>query len=522
MHELLWSLFAYAKSAWRFRWYGLSVSVLVAVVGWIGVALMPDRFVAETRVYVDTRSQIGRVLSDQMVDSSFDQQLRFVRESLLGRPQLERLARAADLDLDVKDEEELTELVESLRTSMSINIAPVMGAYGSREGGGNIYSIVFRDRDRKTSIEVVKSLLDIFMEDSLGAQRANSEVSSTFLEDQVEDLKRRLREADQRIADFNREHAERMPGMQGGYFQRLQTETGHLERAREQLNLAESKLDSINRQLRGEAGQLGKGPEGDSSSPVETRIRAAEQALEDLRLRYTDQHPDVIALEEMLVDLKAQRDEQLRQLEAGEIAFSSSNPVMQALQIAKNETEAEVATLRADVFARDRSIKKLRGLIDELPNVEANLANLTRDYDVLNQQYQSLLSSSERDKLTRSAQQSETIQFRIIEPPNAPLDPTDPNRLALMLIVLAGSLGAGGAVAFLLSQVRPVYVDAESLTFETGIPVLGTVGRYTTLLENSSRRRDLLAFLACMVALLAAYGSMVAFEILGGGLRGVF
>lgn len=522
MHELLWSLFAYAKSAWRFRWIGLSVSILVALAGWIGVALMPDRFVAEARVYVDTSSQLGRVLADQIVDSSFDQELQFVRESLLGRPQLERLARAADLDLNVKDEQDLTELVESLRASLSINIVPVMSAYRSPQGGGNIYSIVFRDRDRQISIEVVKRLLDIFMEDTLGAQRATSEVSSSFLKDQIEDYQRRLREADQRIADFNREHAGRMPGMQGGYFQRLQSETSDLGRAREQLNLAESKLDSINRQLRGEGGQHNNSSEATASSPVETRIRAAEQALEDLRLRYTDQHPDVVALQEMLVDLKAQREQQVEELESGEVVFSSSNPVMQALQIAKNETEAEVATLRADVRARETAIKKLRGLIDELPNVEADLTNLTRDYNVLNAQYQNLLASSERDKLTRDAQRSETIQFRIIEPPNAPLNPTDPNRLFMLLAVLACSLGGGGAIAFLLSQARPVYVDAESLTFETGIPVLGTVGRYTTLLENSSQRRDLLAFLACIVALLTAYGSMVAFEILGGGLRGVF
>jgi polysaccharide chain length determinant protein (PEP-CTERM system associated) len=522
MHELLWTLVAYAKSAWRFRWIGVAVAVGVAAAGWVAVAMMPDRFVAQARVYVDTSSQIGRVLSGQIADSSFEQELQFVRESLLGRPQLERLARAADLDLEVKDEQELAALVESLRASISISIAPVMGGYRGPAGGGNIYSIEFRDRDRGISVTVVKSLLDIFMEDTLGAQRATSEVSSSFLKDQIEDYQRRLREADRRIADFNRQHAERMPGMQGGYFQRLQLETSELGRAREQLNLAASKLESINRQLRGEAGQPVVDSEASPTGPIDLRIRSAEQALEDLHLRFTEQHPDVVALEEMLADLKAQRENQLQEIASGEIGFASSNPVLQALQIAKNETEAEVATLRADVRARETSIANLRGLIDELPNVEADLANLTRDYTVLNQQYQNLLASSERDQLTRNAQQSESIQFRIIDPPNAPLDPTDPNRAAFMLMVILISLGAGGAVAFLLSQARPVFVDAQSLTDETGLVVLGTVGRSTTLLENSSQRRDLLAFLASIAALLAVYGSVMAFELIGGGLRGIF
>jgi hypothetical protein len=181
-----------------------------------------------------------------------------------------------------------------------------------------------------------------------------------------------------------------------------------------------------------------------------------------------------------------------------------------------------VATQRADVRARETSITQLRGLINELPNVEADLANLTRDYDVINQHYQGLLASYEKDQLTRDAQQSESIQFRVIDPPNAPLDPTDPNRLAFMLVVLLASLGVGGGLAVLLSQARPVYVDSEQLTFETGFLVLGTVGRYTTLLENTTQRRDLIAFVGSIAGLMALYGSVIAFEILGGGLRGLF
>jgi polysaccharide chain length determinant protein (PEP-CTERM system associated) len=331
MHELLWSVFAYAKSAWRFRWLGLAATVVIALCGWVGIALMPDRFEAEARVYVDTRSQIGRVLPNQIADSTFDQELQYVRESLLGRPQLERLARAADLDLDVKDEEDLTELVESLRESITIEIAPIMAGDRAPSGGGNIYSIGFRDREREVSISVVKSLLDIFMEDTLGAQRATSEVSSSFLKDQIEEYQERLREADQRLASFNREHAERMPGMQGGYFQRLQSETSELGRAREQLNLAESKLDSINRQLRGEAGQQAVDSDSSPTAPIDLRIRTGEQMLEDLRMRFTDQHPDVVAVKENLVDLRAQREAQLKEIASDNVGFSSNNPVLQAL-----------------------------------------------------------------------------------------------------------------------------------------------------------------------------------------------
>jgi polysaccharide chain length determinant protein (PEP-CTERM system associated) len=238
-------------------------------------------------------------------------------------------------------------------------------------------------------------------------------------------------------------------------------------------------------------------------------------------LRYTDQHPDVVAAEEMLKQLRSQRDALLAQIADGSLSFASDNPVVQALQISKNEVEAEAATLRADVAARTARIDEVRSLIDEMPEVEAQLAELTRDYDVINQQYQTLLASSERDKLTRDAQRSESVQFRVIDPPAAPLIPTDPNRIALMGLLVIASFGAGAALAFLLSQLRPVFSDINSLAALTGLPVIGAIGRYTSVLEGHAVRRDLMRFSVSMTVLVIAFLGILVFEVYGGGLRGI-
>jgi polysaccharide chain length determinant protein (PEP-CTERM system associated) len=520
MQELLYTTLGHVKSAWRFRWLAMGFAAALFLAGWVSIGLIPDRFVAESRVYVDTRSQIERALPGQIVESGLEQDLQFVRESLLGRPQLERLARASDLDLEVKDSEQMTQMVDRLRSAITIQLVPLTRARVPEAAGG-IYSISFRHGDRETSIRVVRNLLDIFMEDTLGVQRTSSQVSASFLRDQIEEYQNRLREAEERLADFNREHAERLPGLQGGYFQRLQQEINELAVSKQQLNLVESKLASLLRQLQGGPEQNSMDGSSSATASLDTRIQELSRVVEDLGLRYTDRHPDVIAAREMLVQLQKQREELVGKIAAGSVSFASDNPVVQALQISKNEVQAEAATLRADVASRSERIEELRGLIDEMPMVEAQLAELTRDYDVINQQYQTLLASSERDKLTRDAQRSESVQFRVIDPPAAPLIPTDPNRLTLMGALLVLSLGAGCGLALLLSQLRPVFSDINNLATLTGFPVIGAVGRYTSVLEGYAVRRDLVRFSFSMTVLVIAFIVILAFEVYGIGLRGI-
>src|SRR3954462_13357031 len=86
------------RGAWRFRWIAMAATWVVCVLGWIGVFAMPDMYAATARVFVDTRTALGPLLQGLAVDSDVDSQLDRVKTALLGRPQLERVARETGLD----------------------------------------------------------------------------------------------------------------------------------------------------------------------------------------------------------------------------------------------------------------------------------------------------------------------------------------------------------------------------------------------------------------------------------------
>jgi hypothetical protein len=139
-----------------------------------------------------------------------------------------------------------------------------------------------------------------------------------------------------------------------------------------------------------------------------------------------------------------------------------------------------------------------------VPKVEAEYAQLNRDYDVNKAQYTALVTQLEKAKLGQEADTSGSVRFEVIEPPNAEFKPISPRRSVLVVLVLCLALGAGGGIAYMLQKTKPVFWSSKSLARVTGARVLGAVGSaFSDRLARESRR-DLIWYtftVACLVAL---------------------
>ncbi len=518
MHEQLTFLLNELRSAWRFRWLALVAAWVLALGGWGAVANMPDQFEATARVYVDTTSELREIIGNQIIESDVDAQLAFVRQALLGRVQLEEVARQSDLALRAENSQQFDTLVDRLRNGVEISVS----GDGRRRGPENLYTIRYKDHDRDMALSVVDTILTTFVEDTMGGRRERSASARQFLERQVREYEQRLAESEERLAAFRREHADVLPGSEGNYFNRLQNETAALEEAEQRLELAESRRNRLQQRLRAASTGIELPADGEDApaGSIDARIREAEDRLEELLLRFTDRHPDVVATRETLERLRERREEQLAAMADGDgvAAGASTNPVYQALQISLNEIEVEIASLEADLRRRQNRVDRLRAAMDEVPEVEAQLARLNRDYDVVNAQYQSLLASLETERLTREARETDQVEFRVIDPPSAPNSPVAPNRPVLLLGMLFFGLGGGGGLAFLLSQLRPVFPTPKVLHEATGLPVIGSVSLTWRERHRTRRRAELFSFALGCVALGGVFAGVYLVEVAGPGL----
>lgn len=517
MHELLEQVIEQVKGSWRFRRYALIAAWVFAAIGWTAVFLMPDVYQAGSRVFVDTKTALKPVLQGLTLDQDVNSQLNLVRQSLLSAPQLEPVAQEVGLlDLRTATPQQRSRILNDLRERIDLNVMKAGGQEGGDpESAGSIYAIQYKDISRERSLKVVEILQNLLIENTLGNKRSGSQSAQKFLEAQIQDLEQRLRVAEDSLAEFKKRNVGLMPDEQGGYFVRLQTEMDAVTKVQSSLAIATSRREELQRQLRGEApmaASIGNvsppgTPGGSSGGDTMSRIKETQSRLDELLLRYTDKHPDVVAARETLEQLKLRRTAELDALRRGDpnaaaSSGASASPVYQSIQLALNTTDVEIVSLRRELSDHQNKVAELRKMLDTMPQVEAEYARLNRDYSVTKANYTALVERLEKSRLGEEATTSGSIRFDVIEPPNAPFKPTSPKRSLLILGVFVAALAAGGAVAFLLQQLRPVFTSTRSLAEFTGLQVLGAVSMAWLDQQQVKRYRSYWRYSAAVFALL--------------------
>jgi polysaccharide chain length determinant protein (PEP-CTERM system associated) len=394
--------------------------------------------------------------------------------------------------------------VENLQAMILVEVG--RGLPGSFER--NLYTIRYRDTDRGMAEDVVQVLLNSFQGQSLEGDLQDDLRALAFLDNQMAEYRRRLEEAETRVADFRRRNAG-VIGAEGGFFTRLENLQEQLRQVRADLRIARERRAALGAQVSG----AGSG-EGDSSAAglaeLENQIIAAERRLDELRLKYTDEHPSVISARETVATLEG-RLEQRREELGPLLSAGVSGAAVENVRIALTQAEIDITELSGRQRDLEQRISDLAQRVDVAPQLEAELAGLNRDHDVLRNQYESLLQRRELLSFDIDRKrQGRQLEFRIIEPPRALEAPVQPHRFLLMLMVLGGSLGTGATLAFVLHKARPTFVTGDMVYQELGIPVLGSVSMAWTGRATWIRRRAEVVFMVALVSLLGLFGVVFA------------
>lgn len=512
MNEMIEQVLGYLRGIWRNRWYAMGCAWLICVIGWVVVFRMPDQYEVSARVFVDTQTILRPLLQGLTVEINPDTQVGLIMKTLLSRPNLEQIARAAGLDAQIQESEAKDRLLGELQKKINL--------VGS--GKENLYTITYENRDPKIAKQVVQSVLTIFENNLVGGNRQDSEAAQRFLDEQIAEYELRLSEAEDRLKQFKLKNAGRMPSEGQSYNARVQQAATDLSAGRLELSQAENRRNSLQQQI-GEALQQQLRGDGEVVVlPIDQRIQSLEQSLDELLIKFTDKHPDVNILRQTIADLKKQR-EQDRSRYAASLAESGSssrgqgvNTVYQQLKVRLAEEEANVASLRVRVDEYTKRYKELQEQISTLPQIEAELIALNRDYEVNRKKYDELLSRRESLRLSEQAEQSkQDVRYKIIDPPRVPLYPTGPNRLLLMTMVLGAGLGAGVGLAFLIAQLWPTFDSRYSLKQIADIPVFGSVSAVLSPAALSREHRMTVAY-ACLGGMLVlAYAGLLIVERVG-------
>ena len=528
MNDVFVQIVSYLQGIWRRRWYMLAVAWLVCGAGWTAVASLPDRYESSARIYVDMDTMLGPLMRGIAVEMNLFQQIDIMRRTLLSRPNVEKIILMTDLDLNVKSDEEKERLVDTMAAKIKIG-----------QQGRNLFQISFEDTQRELTKRVVQAVMQIFVEGNLGASRKDMETTRRFLEGQIRSYERQLVEAESRLAKFKRENMGLLPGDGGTYYSQLQEMRRRQGETEAQIGEATMIRDELRAQIKdvpkflevskNELPGHGAGSAGPESD-LQIRMLEMQQVIDSLLTRYTEQHPDVVTAKRRIAALQKQADgeaaaeaEARKNMQTGEGEQKAgpgktlvSNPVYEQIKLQLVQQEGVIAALKNRTEQAAKAVEKWGGMAKLVPQVEAQLAQLNRDYDIVRKGYEQIRQRQESAKLASELEtKAQKVQFRIIDPPKLPVKPSGPNRPLLFGTVLVIGIGAGVAFAFLLSQVNTTFSSIQRLRSTFTLPVLGRISAIVSVRERRQRVRELVGFSLVGFFLLIACGGLVGIESMG-------
>lgn len=522
IQEALDQILTYVKGVWIKKRYIIVSTWLICPIGWSYVASLPDQYASSARLYVDTSSLLRPMLRGLAVFNNAGDQVQTVAQTLLSRPNLEKIAREADLDITVTTQAEMDVLIEGLRSGIRL----------SSTSERNIYTIRYDSYSPELAQKIVQITLNEFVESSLGSNRQSSDSAEEFINRQIEEYEQRLEEAEQRLADFKVSRIDRAPGSSRDYYTQLQRQITELQTTELRILELTSQYDAAKAQLIGEAPVFGlTSPESNMTSTMSTRydgrIAALESKLDELLIQYTENHPEVLKTKSLMESLKKERQEYIQGLsqvaqETGsysQFGNINQNPVYQELKLSVAQLEGQLAQLNVRAEQYRSKIAELEKIVDLVPQIEAEEQGLNRDYNITREKYLELISRREQAEMSRKAEAtSDDVQFRVIDPPTLPTKPSGPNRILLYSTVLIIGFGAGLGIAFLVSQVNPVVLSPTQLISTFGIPVFGKISHINAIEIARVDRRRMLVFAASSGFIVFIYAGLVYADIAFGRL----
>jgi polysaccharide chain length determinant protein (PEP-CTERM system associated) len=495
MEELIAQIASIARGMWRFRWTALIVAWVVGAVGAVVAFKLPDRYEAAARIFVDTQSILKPLMSGLAVQPNVDQQVAMLSRTLISRPNIEKLIRMADLDLKSVSKAQQDGLIDSLMKNVQIRST----------GRDNLYSLNYVDDDKDKAKRVIQSMVSIFVESSLGASRKDTDSAKVFLDEQIKTYETKLEEAESRLKEFRLRNIDMQTGDGKDSASRLAEISQALETAKLLLREAEQSREAARKQLDAEKGGnaadnvtqslLQESALNVATPEIDARLEAQKRNLDGLMQRYTDQHPDVVSTRRLIAELEKQKAKEVAELRRAAMAMPSSGNNAGSNSLASQElarvlatSEVQVAALRARVAEYQNRYAQAKALTRTSPQLEAEASQLNRDYAIVKKNYEDLVARRQSAVMSGDLDMaSGVVDFRLIDPPRVSPKPVSPNRMLLLLAALGAALGAGLAVAFAATQLRPVFDDVHQLRAKTSLPLLGVV---SMILSDEDKKRE--------------------------------
>ena len=477
LDRMLSSVENYRSILRRRRWWILIPVFVTWLTVWGISWLLPSTYQSEALILLEQQNIPNQYVTPN-VNASIQDRLQAISQQVLSRTRLQAIIDRFQLYPPVHGLLFLLDSgdpIERMRKDIEIELVQAPG----HPGEFTAFKLRFTATSPVLAQQVNNELMSPFVKENVQAQQLSQDTTA-FLETQLAETRTKMEEQEAKVAAFKAKHIGELPSqmemnvqqMLGGIQAQLQSSQQALESAK----LHKVELESQLRQYRlaqANPHGVGRGTTGGLADSTMTPLQELNKELTDIRVRlqdlqerYTDDHPDVVALKDKIAkkerEIKLAEDD-LASNTANRRAANATDPA--AADEVQNGSSVSLIQLENQLRANQREIENYQKHQSELesrasaymarlnmaPEAEQELAAISRGYEESKANYNSLLQKQMQSQLATSLEQrQEGEKFRILDSPSLPAKHIGPNRFKFSLEGLAlGIVIALGIVALL-------------------------------------------------------------------------
>ena len=453
----------------RRRWWVLLPLAVTVFATLIVLSRTPNRYSSEATLLV-VQQQVPQRYVLPTTTTDIREALQATTQEVLSRARL--LQIIDEFGLYPKERKRLSPegLLELMRRY--IGIQPLESGNGPERKDVNSFKISFIANNPQLAQEVTSKLTSLFIEQNLVTREHQATTTTQFLQEQLETAKNKLAEAEEKVRSFKMQNLGELPEQQQGNLAILNGLQSQFQGTQSSLSRAQEQREY----LLSLSGYRALMLEGDLA-----RLKSERAGLLG---RYTAAYPAVKKMDEKI----AQTENLLRtlrqspapttekvQVEAPPAAIGTDQDPTIALQL-KSQLESnrlEIENLSKEEKQLKVTIEQYQRRLNVTPVREQQLSGILRNYDQLKQDYADLLNKEIQSRMSADLEKrQEGQQFRLVDQPSLPTEPSSPHRVKIALTAAAAGIALGLVLAFLVDLRDRSFRSEKDLSQRFPLPLV--------------------------------------------------
>lgn len=478
----------------RYWWIPTLMTIVLGALGLAASLVLPKKYTSSTLVLVE-QPTVPKDLIKPVITDDLNQRMASMKAQILSRSRLEMIINKFNLYPQLRPATHMEDLVEKLKSVINVELIQPMAGAADREPPGFNVSVTFDNP--QLAQQICQEITSMFMEQNATNRVKQSNKTTQFLTEQLEEAKAKLDEQDKKFAEFKAGHSISMPEQEQtnltlltGLDTQLDATTQAITHAQQDKTLNETLLSQ--QEASWKASQVGQ----QNPETQDQQLTALQDQLAALLAKYTPEHPDVIKLKTQIAELQRRMAETPEPKTSPVVAQAALRepPSLQQLRTRIKQDDFNIADLTKRQSQIQDQIRAVQGRLQASPVIEQQLKDLTRNYQTASDIYNDLLKKRETSAMATDLEhEQEGENFKVLDAPSLPSSPSFPKPL----IFVGGGLGAGVglslAILYLLALSDKAMYSERDVELCLKLPVLTSVPSFEVRTTGNARKDKIVA-----------------------------